>query len=133
MIHIDPRRLARPLSLALLASTTHCVESAEVSGVADGIRLTDTNEDILSAPTGLTLTQANRDIDLDGSVDIALLATFSGGVAGITAYEFELSSATTSGGTYTIVTTAVSQTGKCWFKANTQLFYGSANWSRSRK
>jgi hypothetical protein len=91
-----------------------------------------TDQTLRAAPTGISLTQANKDVDLDGSVDIALLATFSTGVAGAANYEFELSRSTTSGGTYSVIETKPSPTGKVWFQANTQYFYKvrvrSINW-----
>lgn len=77
----------------------------------------------LSAPTMATPTQANRDIDLDGTVDIAWLLSISSGVAGAANYEFELSRSTSSGGSYTVIQTVTSPTGKAWVKANTQYFY----------
>lgn len=93
------------------------------NGSARGVEYADADNVVLSAPTGLTLTQANKDVDLDGTVDIALLATFSGPIAGASNYEFEFSWASSSGGTYTVLETKLSPTGKAWFKANTTRWY----------
>lgn len=83
----------------------------------------DTETITLGAPTSVSQTQLNKDVDLDGTVDIAIQSTFGGGVAGAGGYEFELSRSTTAGGTYTVVETKISLTGKVWFKASTQFYY----------
>lgn len=85
------------------------------------IGTSDTDRTTLSAPTGVSLTQANRDVDKDGTVDIALLTTFSGGVAGATGYEVEW--VDSAGQT----ASARADTGKFWFKANTIRSY-QARW-----
>ena len=97
--------------------------SSSANGMAKGVEYTDADNLVLSAPTGVSLTQANKDVDLDGTVDIALLATFSSGTSGAIDYEFELSRSTSSGGTYTVIETRSSPSGKVWFKANTQYWY----------
>lgn len=83
----------------------------------DLITLTDTNTDTLAAPTGISLSQANRDVDKDGTVDIALLASFSGGVSGAAGYEcwYEDNTGQTA--------TVRADGGKLWFAANTQRSY----------
>lgn len=97
------------------------VPSAAVDDVETGIGTSDTDRTTLAAPTGITLTQANRDVDKDGTVDIALLTTFSGGVAGATGYEVEwIDSAGQTA-------SARADTGKFWFKANTIRSY-QARW-----
>lgn len=64
--------------------------SAAVDDVETGIVLTDTDTvTLLAAPTGISLSQANRDVDKDGTVDIALKTQFSGGVAGAGSYEVQ--------------------------------------------
>lgn len=98
-------------------------QSTGANGAFRGVEYEDADNVVLSAPTGISLTQANRDVDLDGSVDIALLGTFSGGVAGAIDYVFELSRSTSSGGTYTVIEERSSPAGKVWFKANTQFYY----------
>lgn len=65
------------------------IVGAAADNVKTGIILTDTDTTLLAAPTGVALTQANRDVDKDGTVDIALLSTFSGGVAGAGGYVVE--------------------------------------------
>jgi hypothetical protein len=45
--------------------------------------------DLASAGLALPVYQLNRDVDKDGKVDIALMSTFSGGVAGAGGYEVE--------------------------------------------
>lgn len=93
------------------------VPSAAVDDVETGIILTDTDTTLLSPPTGISLTQANRDVDRDGTIDIALLTTFSGGVATAAGYEMQwLDSAGQSA-------SARADTGSAWFKANTQRSY----------
>lgn len=93
------------------------VPSAAVDDVETGIILTDTDTTLLAPPTGISLSQANRDVDQDGTVDIALLTTFSGGVAGAAGYEMEwLDSAGQSA-------SARADTGKAWFIANTTRTY----------
>lgn len=69
----------------------------------------------------LPLYQLNRDVDKDGTVDIALMSTFSGGVAGAGGYEVEFQDS--AGQTYSIR----SDTGSAWLKANTQRSY-RARW-----
>lgn len=61
--------------------------SSSTSQTETGIGTSDTDASVLAAPTGISLTQANRDVDQDGTVDIALRTTFSGGVAGAAGYE----------------------------------------------
>lgn len=97
------------------------VPSAAVDDVEAGIGTSDTDRTTLAAPTGISLTQANRDVDKDGTVDIALLTTFSGGVAGATGYEVEW--VDSAGQT----ASARADTGKFWFKANTIRSY-QARW-----
>ena len=63
------------------------VPSAAVDDVETGIGTSDTDATVLAAPTGISLTQANRDVDQDGKVDIALRTTFSGAVANAAGYE----------------------------------------------
>jgi hypothetical protein len=93
------------------------VPSASVDDIETGIILTDTDTTLLSPPTGISLTQANRDVDRDGTIDIALLTTFSGGVATAAGYEMQwLDSAGQSA-------SARADTGSAWFKANTQRSY----------
>lgn len=93
------------------------VPSAAVDDVETGIILTDTDTTTLAAPTGISLTQANRDVDKDGTVDIALFTTFSGGVSGAAGYEMQwLDSAGQSA-------SARADAGKAWFIANTQRSY----------
>lgn len=60
---------------------------AAVDDVETGIGTSDTDATVLAAPTGISLTQANRDVDQDGKVDIALRTTFSGAVANAAGYE----------------------------------------------
>lgn len=61
--------------------------------------------------------QLNRDIDKDGTVDIALMATFSGGVAGAAGYEVQYEDSAGQS------TTARADSGKYWFPANTTRSY----------
>lgn len=61
--------------------------SASTSQVETGIGTSDTDAAVLAAPTGISLFQSNRDVDQDGTVDIALRTTFSGGVANAAGYE----------------------------------------------
>lgn len=97
------------------------VPSAAVDDVETGIVLTDTDTSTLAAPTGISLSQANRDVDRDGTVDIALLTTFSGGVSGAAGYEMQwLDSAGQTA-------SARADSGSAWFKANTQRSY-QARW-----
>jgi hypothetical protein len=97
------------------------VPSAAVDDVETGIILTDTDTTLLAAPTGISLSQANRDVDKDGTVDIALLTTFSGGVSGAAGYEMQwLDSAGQTA-------SARADSGSAWFKANTQRSY-QARW-----
>ena len=63
------------------------VPSAAVDDVETGIGTSDTDATVLAAPTGVSLSQANRDVDKDGTVDIALLSTFSGAIANAAGYE----------------------------------------------
>lgn len=95
--------------------------SAAVDQVETGIGTSDTDRTTLAAPTGISLTQANRDVDKDGTVDIALLTTFSGGVAGATGYEVEW--VDSAGQT----ASARADTGKFWFMASTIRSY-QARW-----
>jgi hypothetical protein len=93
------------------------VPSAAVDDVETGIVLTDTDTTLLSPPTGISLTQANRDVDRDGTVDIALFTTFSGGVATAAGYEMQwLDSAGQTA-------SARADSGSAWFMANTQRSY----------
>lgn len=91
--------------------------STAVDEVESGIGTSDTDRTTLAAPTGISLTQANRDVDKDGTVDIALLTTFSGGVAGATGYEVEW---VDSAGQ---IASARADTGKFWFMASTVRSY----------
>lgn len=91
--------------------------SAPVDQVETGVVLTDTDTTLLDPPTGITLIQANRDVDKDGRVDIALLSSFSGGVSGAAGYECEYSD--NVGQTFTVRADG----GKLWFIANTQRSY----------
>lgn len=93
------------------------VPSAAVDDVETGIILTDTDTTLLAPPTGISLFQANRDLNADGTVDIALRSTFSGGVAGAAGYEFQwLDSAGQTGG-------ARADAGSVWFSAVTTRSY----------
>lgn len=91
--------------------------SSSTSEAEGGISTTDTDATVLAAPTGISLTQANRDVDEDGTVDIALLSTFSGGVSLAAGYECEYSDNTGQ------IATVRADGGKIWFKANTTRTY----------
>lgn len=82
-----------------------------VDEVETGIILTDTDTTLLAAPTGISLFQANRDLNADGTVDIALRTTFSGGVALAAGYEFQW--VDSAGQT----ASARADTGTAWFSA----------------
>lgn len=69
------------------------------------------------------LYQNNRDVDRDGTVDISMLSSVGAGPAGASGYEIELYRSSTSGGTYTLVGSVNSQTGKVWFKGSTEYWY----------
>ncbi len=97
-------------------------KSASVGEVARGVLAADTEAPDPGAPASRTLTQLNQDVDLDGTVDIALQATCAA-VTGAVDYEFELSSSTSSGGTYTVIEAKTSPSRAAAFKANTTLFY----------
>lgn len=95
--------------------------SAPVDEVETGIGTSDTDATALAAPTGISIFQANRDVDQDGKVDIAMRTTFSGGVAGAAGYEvwWEDSAGQTA--------TARADSGSWWFIANTVRTY-RARW-----
>lgn len=85
--------------------------SPPVDEVESGLVVTDTDTTPLAAPTGISLFQANRDLNGDGSVDIALRTTFSGGVAGASGYEFEWVDSTGQSAS------SRADTGTAWFEA----------------
>lgn len=91
--------------------------SAAVSNTETGIGTSDTDASLLAAPTGISLSQANRDVDKDGTVDIALRATFSGGVSGAAGYEvwWEDNAGQTG--------SVRADSGVFWFMANTTRSY----------
>lgn len=93
--------------------------SASVAQAETGIILTDTDTTTLAAPTSLGLSQANIDVNKDGTVDIGLLASIGVGgfVANAAGYECWYED---SAGQYA---TARADTGKWWFPANTQRSY----------
>lgn len=93
------------------------VPSAAVDDVETGIILTDTDTTTLAAPTGISLTQANRDVDKDGTIDIALRTTFSGAIANAAGYEvwWEDSAGQSA--------TVRADSGSFWFVANTTRSY----------
>lgn len=98
-----------------------------VDEVETGIVVTDTDTTPLAAPTGISLFQANRDLNADGTVDIALRTTFSGGVSGAAGYEFQW--VDSAGQT----ASARADTGTAWFSAvNTrsyQVRWRTINWN----
>lgn len=91
--------------------------SASTNQTEGGIRTSDTDASSLAAPTGISLTQANRDVDQDGTIDIALRTTFSGGVALAAGYEvwWEDSAGQSA--------TVRADSGSFWFVANTTRSY----------
>lgn len=93
--------------------------SSSTSQAETGIGTSDTDAAVLAAPTGTSLTQANRDVNADGKVDTALLATFSGGVSGAAGYEvwWEDSAGQSA--------TVRADSGSYWFMANTTRSYRS--------
>lgn len=91
--------------------------STPVDDVETGVVLTDTDTSTLGPPTGISLFQANRDLNADGTVDTALRSTFSGGISGAAGYEFQwLDSAGQQGG-------ARADAGTAWFSAVTTRSY----------
>lgn len=103
------------------------LESTSNYADTTGVVLTDTDAAILAAPSGISLIQADRDVDRDGSVDIALMSTFSGAVANAAGYEVEFS----SGGT--ILATTRADGGRAWIGASTiKSYYArwrTVNWT----
>ena len=93
------------------------VPSAAVDDVETGIGTSDTDATVLAAPTGISLTQANRDVDQDGTIDIALRTTFSGAIANAAGYEvwWEDSAGQSA--------TVRADSGSFWFVANTTRSY----------
>lgn len=93
------------------------VPSAAVDDVETGIGTSDTDATVLAAPTGISLTQANRDVDQDGTIDIALRTTFSGAIANAAGYEvwWEDSAGQSA--------TVRADNGSFWFVANTTRSY----------
>lgn len=91
--------------------------SASVSNTETGIGTSDTDASVLAAPTSLSLVQANRDVNRDGSVDTALLATISGLVANAAGYEIWYEDNAGQ------VVTARADSGYYWFMANTTRSY----------
>lgn len=91
--------------------------SSSTNQTASGIGTSDTDASVLAAPTGISLTQANRDVDQDGKVDIALRTTFSGGVALSAGYEvwWEDNAGQSA--------SVRADSGSFWFMANTTLSY----------
>lgn len=93
------------------------VPSAAVDDVETGIGTSDTDATVLAAPTGISLTQANRDVDQDGTIDIALRTTFSGAIANAAGYEvwWEDNAGQTA--------SVRADSGSFWFVANTTRSY----------
>jgi hypothetical protein len=91
--------------------------SASVNNTETGIGTSDTDATVLAAPTGISLSQLNRDVDQDGTVDIALRATFSGAVSGAAGYEvwWEDNAGQSA--------TVRADSGSWWFIANTTKSY----------
>jgi hypothetical protein len=89
------------------------VASLPVDDVETGIGTSDTDASLLAAPTGISIFQANRDVDQDGKVDIAMRTTFSGGVVGAAGYEVQWED--NAGQTATVR----ADSGSWWFVANT--------------
>lgn len=66
------------------------------------VQATDTDQTALAAPASVpVLTQANQDIDGDGSTDIAISAAYTA-VTGAVSHELEISTCATVGGTYVV-------------------------------
>jgi hypothetical protein len=75
---------------AVNRSDVVAASAATVDGDFDLIVVTDTDTvTFLAAPTGISLSQGNRDLNADGTVDTALRTTFSGAVANAGGYEFQ--------------------------------------------
>lgn len=91
--------------------------SSSTSQAEGGIGTSDTDATVLAAPTGLSLFQANKDVDRDGTIDIALRATFSGGVSGAAGYEIWWEDSAGQSGSVR------ADSGSYWFMANTQRSY----------
>lgn len=97
------------------------VASLPVDDVETGIGTSDTDASLLAAPTGISIFQANRDVDQDGKIDIAMRTTFSGGVAGAAGYEVQWED--NAGQSATVR----ADSGSWWFIANTTRSY-RARW-----
>lgn len=93
------------------------VPSAAVDDVETGIGTSDTDATVLAAPTGISLTQANRDVDQDGTIDIALRTTFSGAIANAAGYEVWWEDSAGQSATVRV------DSGSFWFVANTTRSY----------
>jgi predicted phage tail protein len=90
---------------------------------ASRVQDADTDQTALAAPTGLSLGQDNVDVDDDGKVDIALLATWTDLGLTCKSYEAELSISSTSGGTYTVIDHKNVRTEKARFEAKSTKWY----------
>jgi hypothetical protein len=100
--------------------------ASNTAGVsATTVRLVDDDGDItpLSAPTGLTLTQDNADLNGDGTVDIAILTSWTDLGSAAKQYEVELSQSATSGGTYTVIDNKTTKQNAIRFPAKTTKWY----------
>lgn len=99
-------------------------QPGDSSVVYDGVTYTDADNLVLSAPSSIGLTQFNKDVDLDGSVDIAVQATIGIGSAGATDYEFYLEKSPNGVSSWSFVESKMGGlSARCWFKANTQFYY----------
>jgi hypothetical protein len=86
------------------------------------IQAADTDQSVLTAPSGLALALTYQDVDNDGTVDTVYKATWST-LSNAVRYEVEVSRSDTAGGTYSVVANLTTTALQANFKVVTGKYY----------